>query len=137
MNISGIGDKGSALKMSPENVRKWLAGLEFYHLPMGNPLEDMDPDNLPIDKDDGLVLLDFCWTGESSGSSYRNGTLAAFLADTEGYGDYVLFWNDGEEIEWLQVLDGKGRIFPIEIVQKPNPLQPEGEPLTEGKGYAP
>jgi hypothetical protein len=77
--------------------------------------KDFFPEHCPIWRDpvvedwpklaDDMGVVEFKWSGVDSGRSYNDGRLALFCSKLIGYGEFVLFWDEGAT--WLVVTEGK------------------------------
>jgi len=69
----------------------------------------------PIDEAVDITKT-FTWSGEWSGPTYNDGTLAEFAADTAGDASYLLTWEGGDSLTGLRIVDGKAYVHKLVTV---------------------
>ncbi len=82
-----------------------LCLLEVYdhQLPEGCWLDDLD---LAGDLDEMLLINQFWWVGERSGSSSFDILIEHLLPETTGFAQIFLIWEGGDSINGIEVHDG-------------------------------
>ncbi len=103
-NITDVKTLRSTLRISKANLAKARKMADDGELPEGDPLTGGGKTHRVVN---GFARLPaFHWYGESSGNLYQDGTLARFVALTEGEADLFFTWEGGDFFTGLRVRDG-------------------------------